>query len=1538
MPAPHASTLAIAEFQLAMDRPGLSKDAQAEIATEFLQTMSELPEPRWASNPGPQAAAYVSAADELYFGGSAGPGKAESLDSVALTPFGWKRFGDLKVGTKLCATDGTVTSVIAIHPQGLKDLYRVTMRDGGSVECCEDHLWLAWKTHASRKIKNRMTAGADGARKYTTAAIRAELARGYRSDGRKFAFAIPVPEPVAFNVAGQYCGRGNFISRPIDPYLLGLLIGDGCYTDKTTTSLSSADPEIRGYLVALLGDGVRVRKTRGAADSFHLRGDTLKRVDAHLAALGMLGKRAATKSIPRQYLLAPVADRWALAQGLMDTDGWAEANDSACYCTVSPSLRDDFVFLVRSLGGIAYVTNKIPNYTHNGERRQGQRAFVVRVRIDQPERLFRLPRKREVASTIHHQSEGRFIESVEFSRRAEAMCITVAHPNSLYITDDYIVTHNSALLLGLSLTAHSKSLILRLHGTDLAELKDQLLGQLRPGDAWKQIGHGGELWTYDRRKVEMLGCDDEKRASSLQGRPHDLKCVGRGTPILMADGTYTAIEAVRPGDVVMTLVGPRRVSRRLHMGVKQCWRIRAGGVETVIADDHRVLGEDAWVSPRDLISRRSRVGDNTFAASLGTRPESRTPGWMSRGGSRPIPWPLPQTRPGSRCPARCASPADDQTDAAGCRGSPRAVWRPPTLSVPLVLHVPDPRRAESCSPPGDRGREGVSGRPRPSVPGWQSGCRAGSGFCGGPPRRLSTTAPGSTPSPAGAGEPACCASRSGDGLGRTRSRTRCRLVFRHPYTTAWVAGSEPVRVREAEMAPAGEAEVFDLTVESAAHYISAGGLVHSNCWDEIPQYKESVFRRVNAWNRTTVPGQRCRVVGAGNPPLKAEEEWVIRYFGPWLDEQHPQYPVAPGELRWYAVVDGREEMVADGQPFKATYKNREELIQPLSRTFIPALLEHNPDFTETNYRARLQGLPEPMRSQLLYGDMQIGRSDDANQLLPTAWVRQSMRAWTAEGAKGVPASAASLDCARGGADKMALAHRHGDWVSEVRTWPGVQVPDGPAAVVKFMPHLANLRAPLLVDVVGIGSGVVDTLKTAQLKLRVVPVHFGTASTYRDRSGLLQMANLRAEAYWRLREALDPANGGSLLLPNDPGLMSELCAFHFSTSGFKVKIEDKDDIHKRLGRSPDCFVAGTQITTAGGQVAIEKVRLGDRVLTRDGWRMVIGVGKTDHDAETVVATFSDGRTLRGTGNHPIFVVGRGWVPMDSLTMLDIVEVCSDATLSSTTASNSFDSRTRNQNPRNGITTHSQKAAELRALGRYTKSCGERRTGRYQAATRSTTRMEIRSTTTLTTWNASRRQIIEGGTRDVRQLSGNALTGYVLLLPSGTEAQMDWRGTPSMAGWYGRRGRQKSESATNAARLTTTREFEARASFALPSASTAGTTRKEHTSSTGHAQDAASRSLLCAVASRRTAVHVLGVSAAKNAVVYNLTVDGTHEYYANGILVHNCADAVAMLMLADRGASGGWLAPERPATDKGGYFGTDGRAGGYLGGAGGFMGVG
>jgi hypothetical protein len=334
-------------------------------------------------------------------------------------------------------------------------------------------------------------------------------------------------------------------------------------------------------------------------------------------------------------------------------------------------------------------------------------------------------------------------------------------------------------------------------------------------------------------------------------------------------------------------------------------------------------------------------------------------------------------------------------------------------------------------------------------------------------------------------------------------------------------------------------------------------------FDEAPQFLESQVVHISAWARTENPNQHVLVLLTGNPPTNAEGEWVITRYAAWLDPTHPN-PAIPGELRWYAMVDGKEVERPDGSVFE----HNGETIKPRSRTFIPASVDDNPYYRDSGYKAQLQALPEPLRSQLLYGDFSVGTDDDPWQVIPTEWVRLAQARWTERhGWQYDRADSLGVDVARGGKDSTVIAIRQGHWIAPLVVEPGSATPDGPAVAALIARHA--LGSPIVnIDVIGVGSSVYDFTRRDYPHINAIPVNVAEGSDKRDKSGKLGFVNKRAELYWQFREMLDPASGFGIELPNDRRILADLCTPKFEITPRGIKVESKEDIHKRLQRSTD----------------------------------------------------------------------------------------------------------------------------------------------------------------------------------------------------------------------------------------------------------------------------------------------------------------------------------------------------------------------------------
>ncbi|GID31186.1 PhoH-like protein [Paractinoplanes brasiliensis] len=362
-------------------------------------------------------------------------GRAQPLTAKVLTPDGWRQIGDLRVGDLVVGSDGTPTPVLGVYPQGRKPVYRVTTQDGASTLACGEHLWTV------RTVDDRSKGRP--ARVLQTQDMIGKLRRG-----NVHRYELPLVQPVEFVPQDV----------PMDPYALGLLLGDGCLTTATTPSFSAKDPELADALDAALPGITLFRKNE--IDYILRRSDgggrggviTANPVTAVLRELELDGTRSHTKFVPERYLLNSAAVRLAVLQGLLDSGGGPVTQTGrTCrvqYTTCSGRLRDDVIFLVRSLGGTVTqrtrpAAGRKPGLAKGRPVDHRHDAHVLDIRLPEALEPFRLERKRETYALAGAGTPMRFIHTIEPEGETETVCIQVAAEDSLYVTDDLIVTHNT---------------------------------------------------------------------------------------------------------------------------------------------------------------------------------------------------------------------------------------------------------------------------------------------------------------------------------------------------------------------------------------------------------------------------------------------------------------------------------------------------------------------------------------------------------------------------------------------------------------------------------------------------------------------------------------------------------------------------------------------------------------------------------------------------------------------------------------------------------------------------------------------------------------------------------------------------------------------------------------------------------------------------------------------------------------------------------------------------------------------------------------
>ena len=460
-------------------------------------------------------------------------GKELPCDEPILTPDGWTPIGALAVGSIVIGGDGKPCAVTGVFPQGIKPVSRLTFDDGASVRCGEEHLW---KVKIGRTPRFEPQKDADDWQVLSLAQIRA--IDGASSKAHKRAF-IPVTTP-------WMPSRTTLL----DPYFLGLLLGNGSFRNTTPA---------------------------------------WNHVKEALEWMGLWDCRSHTKFVPKDYLFNTPEVRLSVLQGMMDADGHICKHGDVKFCTTSPRLAEDIVFLARSLGGKSSIKWRTAHFAHDDDRRSGKPSARVRVNLG-PLCPFRLKRKAD-RWTPGARSMNRALRKIEPAGEEECVCIQVSCPDQTYITKDFIVTHNTSATmceLGWALTGThpqpDKYPLTGLRAIVVAKNMDKI-GEV----IWRALGRPGSFKMTDdpetkEPRLERPG--DREAGASFRPAP---PLIPRRLLNLNRDVTWESKKSMIPKKIVIPSNGNEC---SFYSGQADPFSIQGTNLDLVIFDEE--IEHDGW--------------------------------------------------------------------------------------------------------------------------------------------------------------------------------------------------------------------------------------------------------------------------------------------------------------------------------------------------------------------------------------------------------------------------------------------------------------------------------------------------------------------------------------------------------------------------------------------------------------------------------------------------------------------------------------------------------------------------------------------------------------------------------------------------------------------------------------------------------------------------------------------------------------------------------------------------------------------------------
>lgn len=449
----------------------------------------------WKPHPGSQVAFMTCPVHECLLHGNRGGGKGLLPEEKVLTPRGWTTMDKLKPGSVISNPDGTSQSVVQVFHRNKQQVYKITFSDGTFIKCDGDHLWFAKIANRikGKTIRNYMPLDFYGSIHRTE-----DLYHLLKKYPHKRPL-IPCCDPIKY--------QQNWKSY-YDAYLIGLTIGDGSI-DKKTIRITSEDQAILDYCVSRggrqFGSLDNIDRERAPSVHFYLNSELMRSIKE----LGLYGTKAPTKFIPERFLRGTVEERLAILQGLMDTDG--EAHEGKAYfSSVSEQLIDDVRTLVQGLGGWATKTGggklkyRQADWEPGVYKETDNNGWGLYIRLPEQKDLFRLERKREKASNYKHGRLVRRMVSIKkLKKKRKTICIVVNNPNRLFVTKEFLVTHNTDVLLmdflqhvGVGFGTEWRGILFREEYTQLTDVinkSKKWVSQIFPGAKYNGSEH---KWSF----------------------------------------------------------------------------------------------------------------------------------------------------------------------------------------------------------------------------------------------------------------------------------------------------------------------------------------------------------------------------------------------------------------------------------------------------------------------------------------------------------------------------------------------------------------------------------------------------------------------------------------------------------------------------------------------------------------------------------------------------------------------------------------------------------------------------------------------------------------------------------------------------------------------------------------------------------------------------------------------------------------------------------------------------------------------------------